>query len=420
MNQGEADAARRLLSSLGHEVVPGPEEDGRGPSDAVIIFTCDVISSTERRMWKRMMEVGASGRKLFVAGCLAVIEADRIASELPDACILDTMGLPSVEASISEHFKVCSGTGPVQGGGAAKRLEHVVPISTGCLGSCSYCITRSARNGLISNRPDRIINMVQSGVYAGRKEVLLTCQDTAAYGSDLHIDGADLGSLLRDITSNVLGPHMVRVGMMNPSSLLKHESSILDGFKGDDIFKFFHIPVQSGSDRLLDMMGRGYDIGTYMGLIERVRGAYPEAVLSTDIIVGFPQETENDHRRNMDLVRELRPEILNLTRFSARPGTPAALMKGQVHGNVSKQRSRELTRVHREVLAGVLNGRLGIRRGCLVTEVGKREGTMMARDGNYMPIVIPSEGAALGESVDIMAERTGPTYLIGNIIDGHS
>jgi MiaB-like tRNA modifying enzyme len=415
MNQGEADAARRLLASMGHEVVSGPVDDGPEPTDAVLIFTCDVISSTERRMWKRMREVESEGKRLFVAGCLAVVDGERVLSEFPDACILDTMGIPAVESAVQGHFSACTEDRPGLISAPMKRLDHVVNISTGCLGSCTYCITRHARGALISNRPERVMSMVQSGVDMGRKEVLLTCQDTAAYGADLGLEGVDLGSLLRDITSNTLGTHMVRVGMMNPSSLLKHESSILDGFKGDDIFKFFHIPVQSGSDHILKAMGRGHDAGTYMGLIDRVRGAYPWAVLSTDIIVGFPGESEEDHRRNIELVRELRPEILNLTRFSTRPGTPAASMEGQVHGNVSKERSRELTRAHREVLASVLNKRLGLHRGCLVSEAGKREGTMMARDRNYLPIVIPSDDVALGETVDIITDRAGPTYLIGKV-----
>ncbi len=418
MNQGEADTARKLLAYLGHEVVPGPEGEVAEPSDAVIIFTCDVISSTERRMWKRMREVTSSGKKLFAAGCLAVIERDRIVSEFPDACILDTMGLTAVEASISEHFKVCNGTVAVNWTETATRLDHVVPISTGCLGSCTYCITKNARSGLISNPPEQVIEHIMKGVEMGRREVLLTSQDTASYGYDRKESGTDLGHLLRNITSRVEDHHMVRVGMMNPTSLLRREGSILEGFKGDDIFKFFHIPVQSGSDLLLRSMGRGYDVVTFKRLIERVRKAYPEAVLSTDIIVGFPGETEKDHNRTMDLIRELQPEILNITRFSPRPGTPAASMKGQVHGNVSKERSRELTRAQREVLAEVLNDRLGIHRGCLVTEVGKRDGTMMARDRNYMPIVIPSNGAVLGGFVDIVTERTGPTYLIGHIIEG--
>jgi MiaB/RimO family radical SAM methylthiotransferase len=258
--------------------------------------------------------------------------------------------------------------------------------------------------------------MAQSGVSSGRRELLLTCQDTAAYGTDLSGTGTDLGTLLRDITSSVKGPHMVRVGMMNPSSLLQQERSILDGFKGSDIFRFFHVPVQSGSDRLLEAMGRGHDLRTYLDLIGRVRSAFPGAVLSTDIIVGFPGETEEDHRKNLDLVRVLRPEVLNLTRFSSRPGTRAASMAGQVHGNVSKERSRELTRVHRAVLGDVLRTRLGLHEDCLVTEVGKVRGTMMARDRSYMPLVIPEGGVSLGDIVTVRTERAGPTYLIGQVV----
>ncbi len=187
-------------------------------------------------------------------------------------------------------------------------------------------------------------------------------------------------------------------------------------FQPEDIFKFFHIPLQSGSDKILSDMGRGHSIDDFRSIVERVRERYPRATLSTDIIVGFPGETAQDHEMNIHAVEALRPEILNITRFSRRRGTRADVMKDQVHGRISKELSRELTRLHRGMLPSILGKRLGIHKGCLVTEVGKVEGTMMARDQSYLPIVIDAASAKLGEFVDIETCEAGPTYLKGKVV----
>jgi len=412
MNHGEARRAAEILTSRGFKVVPGAGSDG-GTGDATyILFTCDVISSTERRMWRRMEELTSQGKDIVVAGCLAAIAPDEIRERFPHARVLNSMGLDSLEISLLSLFGI-EGVRDVPEDNffepSGERIDTIVPISTGCAGSCSYCITRIARGVIRSYGSSDIAERIERGVLAGRSEVLLTSQDSAAYGLDL--SGEDLGSLLRTITSLDIPDHRIRVGMMNPVLAGRRLDSILSGFDHQRVFKFFHVPVQSGSDRILEAMGRGYSVEDYRRMLRGIRERFPEASISTDLIIGFPGEERSDHELSLELLREISPDVLNITRFSSRPGTRAEKMKGQVKGGVQKERSREVTLLHQEMLRGILKDRSGHHEGCLVTEVGKK-GTMMARDQNYVPIVIEAERSMLGKFIDIDTSRIGPTYLL--------
>jgi len=202
----------------------------------------------------------------------------------------------------------------------------IVPIATGCLGNCAYCITKIARGDLSSRHPSGIIESVRSLASSGPIEIQLTGQDTAAYGLDI---GTDLPSLVREICA-IPGDFRLRVGMMNPRSALPIVKQISDAYAEQKVFKFLHLPVQSASDEILAHMERGYRVADFRMFVDAVRKVVPEMTLSTDIIVGYPGEKEEDHMANLDLIREVKPDIVNVTRFSPRPGTRAAEEGGHV------------------------------------------------------------------------------------------
>jgi MiaB-like tRNA modifying enzyme len=408
MNHGEARTAMDSLASMGYDVVPSDRKD---EADTLILFTCDVITTTENRMWRRMEEISGSGKRLIVAGCLAAISPDEILRRYPKAMILPSMGIDEVEEGV-QHL---TGEGSIDPNDPSMkepgdRIDTIVPISSGCVGNCSYCITKVARGTVRSYPIADIVERIGLGIRSGRREILLTSQDSAAYGHDG--TGKDLGHLLRSITGGIDDLYRVRVGMMNPGLALEHLDCILGGMDHPSIFKFLHIPVQSGSNEVLKSMRRGYTVETYMELQRRIRERFPSITISTDLIIGFPGETLQDHRSSLEVLEEISPEILNITRFSSRPGTDAAARKDQVKGWIMKERSREVTSLHSRILAAKMENRLGSHKACLVTEVGK-EGTMMARDENYIPIIIEADREVLGEFVDIDTSSTGPTYLIG-------
>ncbi|MBN1540176.1 MAG: tRNA (N(6)-L-threonylcarbamoyladenosine(37)-C(2))-methylthiotransferase [Candidatus Thermoplasmatota archaeon] len=411
MSHGEGRRAAEILSSMGVDVKPPGDHTLTDDVDTVIIFTCDVISHTERRMWRRMEEVAGVGKRLVVGGCLAAVSPDEIALRFPHATVIDTMGLDRLERSMyclagrdhDNHKHTVFWASP-------GRMDAIVPVSTGCAGNCSYCITRLARGCIRSYPVPDIVDRIKCATGKGRKEVLLTSQDMAAYGIDT--GSGDLGSLLGSITSSMDVEARIRVGMMNPMHARSRLRSILPGFDHPFVFKFFHVPVQSGSDGVLAEMRRGYTISDLRDIFGSIRSSFPMALFSTDIIVGFPGETVEDHRMSLDLIEEITPEVLNITRFSPRPGTEAEGMPGHVSGWLQKERSRELTKLHGEVLRTRLKERMGHHESCLVTEVG-RKGTMMARDPNYLPIVIEGGKEILGAFVDVDTSGAGPTYLLG-------
>jgi MiaB/RimO family radical SAM methylthiotransferase len=253
---------------------------------------------------------------------------------------------------------------------------------------------------------------IRDGLRNGRREILLTSQDTAVYGRDMK-KGMDLGGLLRRIADKVRGQYRMRVGMMNPRGAAEILDSIKKGFDDQRVFKFFHIPVQSGSDRILQAMNRPYTLGEFLDLVGSLRSRYPDMTLSTDIIVGYPGENEEDFEESLSLIRQTDPDILNITRFSSWPGTRAHRSHEKIPGWAIKERSRKLTKVHEKLLERILERREGYHERCLVTEVGK-PGTMMARDSNYTPIVIKGNKNLLGKFLDIRTVKKGPTYLISD------
>jgi threonylcarbamoyladenosine tRNA methylthiotransferase CDKAL1 len=177
--------------------------------------------------------------------------------------------------------------------------------------------------------------MLQKGI----KELQVTGQDTAAYGKDI---GTDLSTLVYSLAA-IPGDFRIRVGMMNPDTLGGIIDQYIPVWNGPKVFKFLHLPVQSGSDALLESMGRRYSIRDFLGLVDSFRRSCPKMTLSTDVIVGFPGESDDDHLMTKELLESVRPDIVNITRFSPRPGTKAFSMDDKVPGWKAKDRSRELT-----------------------------------------------------------------------------
>ena len=397
LNHGEADEIRDVLSSKGWELVGDRHE-----ADLVVLATCIVIETTERRMVRRIKELSDAPR-LIVTGC--------IASGLPEVARNASRRAELVPPGDVEEFsRTVETVGP-----AMERTEEeprgyaIVPIATGCGGDCSYCITRLARHGLRSRPTESVAARISSLAETGPLEIRMTAQDCAAYGADI---GIDLASLVRNILS-LDRDFRLRVGMMNPGNALRLSERLVDIFGDGRVFKFAHLPVQSGSDRILSEMNRGYSTTDFVRIVERLRTDVPDLTLSTDIITGYPSETISDHEANLELVRATRPDIVNVTRFSPRPGTRAASAGSPVVGWKSKERSRELTRLRFEI--SLENNERKIGTGCtaLATERGKGISTILRTDA-YKQVVVRRR-LPLREYHEVEITDATPTYLIGRL-----
>ena len=369
----------------------------------VIVNTCAVTEKTERKMVKRLSQL--QGKKLIIAGCLpsAIPEAVR------DISCREVMGILDRPASIriGDYF-IPETPGPrrLQ---PANNLCAVVNISEGCAGECSYCIVRKARGALLSKTVQDVAEEVGRRVTEGAVEVQLASQDAAAYGLD---NGSSLPELI-DAVAKIEGDFRVRVGMMNPDRLSPILDNLIRSYENPKIYKFLHLPVQSGSENVLRSMRRGYFPRDFLDMAARFRAAFPDMTLYTDVIAGFPGETDEDFRDTELLIRKAEPDKVNVTMYSPRPGTLANDLK-DMPSRFKKERSRRITRLWQEI-AGRRNGRyLEETIVAQVTEMGK-DGTVMARSDSYRKIVV-CEPLPLGSVHEFEIVKTTPFYLVGEVV----
>ena len=401
MNFGEGEQLSKKMESLGHTRVDSPAE-----ADIVILNTCTVVDTTEKKMIHRMGELKQEGKEIIVTGCMAKVQPKRISIRLPESMIIPPDQYDLFSGKVESAFGCAPCTETYEFGASA-----ILPIAQGCLGNCSYCITRFARGVLKSYQEDELLNEFKSMLDSGVKEILVTAQDTACYGRDID---TDLPTLLRRFLE-FEGEYRIRIGMMNPNNLDRILDDLMDVMEDERVYRFLHIPVQSGSNSVLEKMRRHYTVDRFMGIVNRLRERYPDISIATDLITGFPGETERDHEKSIKLIKDLHADTVNITRFSVRPGTDAATMKNQIHGNISKERSTELTETKMSVEGDINSTMIGHRYRALVTENG-RPGTMIARNRNYRPIGIEAD-IPIGTFIDVEITGSAPTHLVGRIVN---
>ncbi|RLF43177.1 MAG: hypothetical protein DRN18_00795 [Thermoplasmata archaeon] len=404
-NRSDESIIKGILLSSGFKQVDDPRL-----ADVSIILTCTVIGTTEQRMLNRIKSLYATSKDLIVSGCMASVQADLVKKVAPGAKLLPP-------DKIDQIIRVLEGK-PVEERRISKtslprcfdNIRAPISISEGCMFSCSYCITSKARGKLVSYPIEEIVSVVKKAVKNGAKEIQLTSQDLASYGLD---KGLKLHELVKRVSS-VDGDFMIRLGMMNPLSVKNRLEEIITLYRFDKVYKFLHLPVQSGDDYILKRMNRGYSSEDFKDIVYRFRAEYPEITLSTDIIVGFPGEDDEAFQNTVDLIKEIEPDIVNITRFSPRPFTKAKHMDRKVPTDVAKERSRYLTNLCREISRKRNEMYVGKVCRALVTEKGKGN-SIVARTFNYKPVVL-NEIVDLGRFVDVEIASAETTHLIGKLI----
>ena len=396
-NRGNSEAFSAALVKGGH--LPAPLEE----ADLVIVNTCAVTERTERDMKKRLSQL--QGERLVVAGCLPSA-IPKVVRDIRCCEVMGVLGSTSGRKMAEGFRPEGSGCRPLR---PDRRLTAVVNISEGCLGRCSYCIVRRATEALESRTVDEVAEDVRSRLKEGAVEIQLASQDAAAYGLDR---GSSLPELV-DAVAGIGGDFRVRVGMMNPSLAMPILEDLIRSYENPKIYKFLHVPVQSGSDRVLAEMKRGYSSRDFLDMTARLRAAFSDLTVYTDVIAGFPGETEEDFAATEALIREAEPDKVNVTMYSSRPGTAASSLR-DMPSRFKKERSRRITRLWQEI-AGLRNGRyLGEEIVAQVTERGRGE-TVMARSQNYRKIAA-CEPLRLGSFHRFRIVKTTPFYLGGEVI----
>jgi threonylcarbamoyladenosine tRNA methylthiotransferase CDKAL1 len=406
-NQGEGAGIARALASCGHELTRAPSG-----ADVGILVTCGVIGPTEGRMVRRWQALSDRIPRVVVTGCLVPLRTDLMTGPGRERTtfvpIREQDRLPALLGSWSTDVAVPLPMVPVANRSPTLVLAEEVVIAQGCTSGCSYCFSRLARGRLASVPAGEVVRRVREATARGVREVRLTGLDTAAWGEDL-AGPERLPDLLRAVAT-VPGEFRVRVGMMSPQSLEPHRDPYFDALAAAPAYRFLHLPLQSGSDRVLDAMRRGYTSDLFRRQVDLARSRFPDLHLATDVIVGYPGETEEDFRATEELLEAVGPETVNVTRFSPRPGTPAARLP-PLPPRVAKRRSRSLAALRLRIARSRLERWIGTRAVGRVLEHGPG-GSSVVRLNNYLPVVLDRR-PPLGSEVEVRVDGARSTYLLG-------
>ena len=400
-NRGESREIERALRDGGHYPAESPAD-----ADVAILNTCTVVEKTERNMLRRAEELADETADLVVTGCMALAQGEEFREAGIDADVLHWDDVPSHVLN-GECPTVTPDTEPVLDG-----VIGILPIARGCMSNCSYCITKFATGRVDSPPVEENVEKARALVHAGAKEIRVTGQDTGVYGWDT--GDRTLPELL-DRICGIDGEFRVRLGMANPGGIHGIHEELADVFtRNEKLYDFIHAPVQSGSDEVLETMRRQHRVEKFREIVAAFDDRLDHWTLSTDFIVGFPTETEADHERSMALLREVRPEKINVTRFSKRPGTDAAEMKG-LGGTIKKERSKSMSELKMSVVAEAYESMIGETFEVLVVEQGTGD-SVKCRDPAYRQVIVQGasdRGIAVGEFLDVEITGHNTVYAFG-------
>jgi len=392
LNRADESIMKTVLTGRGHEIVSSLEH-----ADAIVINTCTVRLDTELRMIKRIKQVRdfcrAHGKKLVVAGCMAQAQPYKISKIAPEASLISPQNSSRIYMAIEKSGKVVLLDGDRDrnciGLWADKGVAYI-PLQDGCTGNCSFCIVKNARRKLVSYPIEKIIDAIKKGVAYGAVEIELTGQDTASYGLDLY-GSQKLPELLERI-DGLPGNFMVRIGMMNPDNLRNILDQVIEALRQSRrIYHFLHIPLQSGSDKVLKIMRRKYTAEEYVELVKEIRRKIQGISIATDIIVGHPGEEEEDFEATIDIIKKLEFERVHVAVYSIRPNTLSARMP-QVPTKTKKNRMLKLLRVVEEVGYKVHARYIESTLNVFITE---KTNKWIGRTRNYIPVIILDDSSSL-------------------------
>jgi len=415
LNTADSDIISGILRGLGATEI----SDDRA-ADIIILNTCGVKEPTEDRIIHRLELLSKGKTPIIVAGCLPKISLDRIKRAVPNyAAILGPQSMSVLSDTVQRVLEGASGIVHLESSkdqklqwleGSPNSIICTIPICEGCLGSCAYCAVRFARGDVQSHSIAEIAGVVKRCSHAAYREIRLTSQDLGVYGFDIN---TDLVTLLKRL-DEIEGPHKFRLGMFNPNLVWDTIDDLLTIVQSAHFFKFFHIPLQSGSDKILRAMGRKYSSQDWEKLVDRIRQAFPDATVATDIIVGFSGEREDDFEMTMDLIRRVRPPVVNISKYGDRPGTKASKSREKVDTTVKKDRSRLLTKLVNKIQLENNKSWLGWKGSVIVVDKGTRMG-LLARNQSYKPIIL-FEDIPLGLTTQVKIVKAQRTQLIGALI----
>ncbi len=398
-NLRESEIMMGLLSNSGYDITNNEKD-----SDVNVINICTVKGDTTALREIRRLKKHFPEKKLIVAGCITESIVPKIKQLDESVSFVNTHNFGRISTVVENSLN----------GTVLKLLDKkyeqkvnlpsirknpvigIVPILNGCNYFCTFCSTKLVKGKLFSYPMDAIRQDVKEHLKTGCKEIWITSNDTGAYMVEQG-GKQKLVELLEQILSIPLD-FKIRVGMMNPGNTITILDKLIEIYKNPKMFKFLHIPLQSGNDNILKLMNRRYNVEEFIEVVEIFKKEIPEITISTDIIVGFPSETEEQFEDSLNIIKKIKPDVLNLSRYAEREGTIAAKMK-KLSTNTLKQRSRIMTILYRGIALQNNKNWLNWQGKILIDEQGKND-SWIGRNYCYKPVVVKGD-FKLGDEIEV-------------------
>ena len=385
-NYHESEIIAGILTKNNFKIIDNPED-----SDVNIINICTVKGIDTALRTIRNTKEKFPEKKLIIAGCISKDIIPEIRKIDENAALVNTHNITSIVELIEElmHNNVLESLTRTKEPKLnlpnikLNKTVGIVPIASGCVDHCAYCSVKLIKGHIYSYPKEKIIEEIKNNLKQGCKEIWLTSQDNGAYG----LDNGDykLIELMKEILS-IKKDFKIRLGMLNPHHALKMLDNLIELYQDDKMFKFIHIPVESGNNEILTSMKRKYNVYEYKDMVDKLRSKVKNITIATDMIVGFPGETELQFHDSLQLIAELKPDVLNISRFHPRPNTKAFKMK-QLDSWRIKDRSREMTLLFNKIAEQQNKKWLNWEGEVLIDGKGKY-GTLISRTFNYKQVVL--------------------------------
>jgi threonylcarbamoyladenosine tRNA methylthiotransferase CDKAL1 len=406
-SQNEGEIISGLLKKAGFKLV---ERDKK--ADLIILVTCYVKTPTEHRILDRIRKLQNRypDKKIVISGCMPEGMYWKLNRIAPDASMVSTHHVKNIVEAVekslegkkieflgkSEEVKVC--LPKIR----KNPLTDIVPISSGCNSTCSYCCVRIAKGKLFSYPKEKIIEEVKKSVREGCKEIWITSQDNASY------DKGRLPELMNEIL-RIPEKFFVRIGMMNPNNVLPILPDLIKTYKSDKIYNFLHLPVQSGDNEILKKMNRKYTVADFERIV-REFGKELKYQLWTDVIVGFPGETEKQFKNSVELIKKIKPDWVNVSKYGARPSTPASKLE-QLDPKIVNKRSLTLSEIVKKLSLENNKKWIGWQGEILISKKGKKENQWFGRNFAYKAVLVENKDNTLGKILKVRVLKAKPSYL---------
>ncbi len=348
-NQNNTEIMKGLVRQAGLEITNNPDI-----ADLLIINTCIVKEPTEKAIERKISDLRKkySDKPIIIAGCMPEVRKEKLKKE--NLFLLGTHHIKDICKLIRKIFENKYNEKDFLSAGNEEKLCQpkislrkeigITQISEGCLGNCTFCITKYAKGKLFSYSEEEIIKNIQNDLKSCR-EIWLTSQDNASYG--LEQGNRKLTGLLNKILA-LKGRFRVKIGMMNPENVLPILPELTKIYKNEKMHKFLHLPLQSGSNEILSRMNRKYKTEDFLKIILAFKKEIPDLIFWTDIIVGFPGETEEDFQKTIKIIKQAKPDFINISRFWPIKGTEASKLK-PLPAETIKSRTKKFLEIYNKL-----------------------------------------------------------------------